>query len=42
VWERPNDGHDCQFIIEVIQSEGRWGKRLDDPDVLIHLVDEGV
>jgi hypothetical protein len=40
VGERPNDGHDSQLIIEIGESEGGRGKWFDDPDLLIHPVDE--
>ena len=35
-----NDGHDSQFVIEVVQGEGGWGKRLDDPNLLVYPVNE--
>ena len=40
--ERPNDGHNSQLIIEVVQSEGGGWKQLNDPDLLINLVNEWV
>ena len=42
VWECPNDCHNSQLIIEVVQREGGGWKQLDNPDLLLNLVNEWV